>query len=712
MFCMFAGVERKWKDMEKDEIFEMAERYVKATGRSVFLTGKAGTGKTTFLKYVTQTTSKRFVVLAPTGVAAINAGGSTIHSFFQLPLCPYLPDVKELVTEYQMPERYRSLRKERIRIIRTLDLLIIDEISMVRADLLDAVDMTLRRYRRNDKPFGGVQLLMIGDAQQLSPVVKESERQYMSQVYPSPYFFHSKALQKLSYVTIELQKVHRQKDAEFLDILNSIRRNRISHEMLDRLNSRVRAYENDDEVIRLTTHNAQADEVNERKLAELPGEPVTFGAEIEGDFPENIYPADEILSLKKGAQVMFIRNDSEAGFYNGKIGWVTDITAQGTVSVTDADGLVINVAPAEWPNLQYALDESTGEIRQSVVGTFKQLPLRIAWAITIHKSQGLTFDKVIIDAGAAFAFGQVYVALSRCRTLEGISLDTPIRQSAIYSDMHVAEFNEAMPSTESVLSGLKSEERTYVFDVYGNIFDFESTCSALGWFRKIWRERLQNIYEAEYQELLKLTDRADEARKTAETFRAQLKRIQAAMMPDDSFLNERLAKAAGYFHPIFDEIRACCQRMGELEIDNKETVKKLKEASDELLTCLDINCKTLELIIDGQFSIEEFGRCRTECLLEDRSKAKTKSRKLKKLVKLEGEEGSVNEKLRAELQEWRTGRFKKDNVPAYCIMHQSTLMAIASLVPKTRSELLMVKGFGEESFRKYGEEILEITGKY
>ena len=199
-------------DMEKDEIFETAERYVKATGRSVFLTGKAGTGKTTFLKYITETTAKRFVVLAPTGVAAINAGGSTIHSFFQLPLCPYLPDVKELITEYQMPERYRSLRRERAKIIRTLDLLIIDEISMVRADLLDAVDMTLRKYRRNDSPFGGVQLLMIGDAQQLSPVVKENERQYMSQVYPSPYFFHSKALSRLSYVTIELQKVHRQDD--------------------------------------------------------------------------------------------------------------------------------------------------------------------------------------------------------------------------------------------------------------------------------------------------------------------------------------------------------------------------------------------------------------------------------------------------------------------------------------------------------------------
>ena len=480
------------KDMEKDEIFEMAERYVKATGRSVFLTGKAGTGKTTFLKYVTQTTSKRFVVLAPTGVAAINAGGSTIHPFFQLPLCPYLPDVKELVTEYQMPERYRSLRRERVKIIRTLDLLIIDEISMVRADLMDAVDMTLRRYRHNDKPFGGVQLLMIGDAQQLSPVVKENERQYISQVYQSPYFFHSKALQKLSYVTIELQKVHRQQDQEFVDILNGIRENRPSAKILQSLNSRVKAYEDCDDVIRLTTHNAQADRVNTMKLDELPGDIVTFAAEVEGEFPENSYPADEMLSLKKGAQVMFIRNDSEAGFYNGKIGKVSEIGANGVVSVTDSDGLTISVTPTEWTNSQYVLNDESGEIEQSVVGSFKQLPLRIAWAITIHKSQGLTFDKVIIDAGAAFAFGQVYVALSRCRTLEGISLDSPIRTSTIYSDMHVSDFNDSIQAeAQSVRDKLESEERGYIYDIYREIFDFEQIGSGLGWLRKVWREKLQ-----------------------------------------------------------------------------------------------------------------------------------------------------------------------------------------------------------------------------
>ncbi len=698
-------------DIEKDEVFEMAERYVKGTGKSVFLTGKAGTGKTTFLKYITGTVAKRFVVLAPTGVAAINAGGSTIHSFFQLPLCPYLPDVKELVTEYQMPEKYRSLRKERIRIIRTLDLLIIDEISMVRADLLDAVDMTLRRYRRSDRPFGGVQLLMIGDAQQLSPVVKENERHFMSQVYPSPYFFHSKALRQLDYVTIELRKVHRQKDAAFLEILNSIRENRVTPSVLEALNSRVHAYDDDsdDDVIRLTTHNAQADEVNLRRLDALDEEAVQFAAEVEGEFPENSYPADEVLTLKKGAQVMFIRNDPEGEYYNGKIGRVEEIGPGAIVSVSDSDGNLITVLPSCWENTRYELDEETKEIRPDVAGTFRQLPLRIAWAITIHKSQGLTFDKVIIDAGAAFAFGQVYVALSRCRTIEGISLDTAVKASSIYSDLHVADFNAAMPSAESVRDMLSSEERGYLFDQLREVFTFDGICSRAGWLRKVWREHLDNIYPAEYQVFLQCLDKMEQAKKTAGAFRSQITKIQMAALSDDAFLNQRLEKAAGYFSPLADEMRSQTLKMSALEIDNKEVRKKVKEASDELLISLDIACRTMELILRCGFRPENYSRIKTDCILEDRT---ARQKKLKKIERSEGGQGTVNEELRERLQAWRSERFKADNVPAYTIMHQTTLMDIAALVPKTKDELLRIKGFGEAKYKKYGEEILRITAEF
>ncbi len=699
--------------MEKDSIFEMAERYVKLTGRSIFLTGKAGTGKTTFLKYITRTTSKRFVVLAPTGVAAVNAGGSTIHSFFLLPLCPYLPDVKELVTEYQMPESYRSLRKDRVKILRTLDLIIIDEISMVRADLLDAVDMTLRRYRRSDKPFGGVQLLMIGDARQLSPVVKESERQYMEQVYPSPYFFHSKALRRLQYITIEFEKVYRQQDLEFLDILNAVRENRLEGELLRKLNSRVGAAcghgknaDDTSEPIRLMTHNRQ-DDVNSRKLDALPGEAVSFAAEVEGDFPENSYPADEMLVLKKGSQVMFIRNDSEGRFYNGKIGRVESFDSDDSVTVSDADGNLISVQPVEWQNIKYALDEESGEIKQNIIGQFRQLPLRIAWAITIHKSQGLTFDRVTIDAGAAFAFGQVYVALSRCRTLEGISLDSPISPSAIYSDSDVSSFDEAMTPQEELQNNLQKEETDYRFSILREIFAFDDIGRSWGWMMKIWREHLHKLYVSEYQVLENKSARFQEIRRTGRTFNLQLSKIEAAASPDDDYLKIRLEKAAKYFITELEEMADLCSRVSSLEIDNKEVRKKIKDASEELAVNLEIACRTMHMIIDMGFATEEYSKIRTEALLEDRKKPASKKR-LKKIVRKEGEAGIVDDKVHEKLMEWRTARFKADNVPAYTIMHQSTLLEIASIVPKSKEELLAIKGFGKAKFEKYGDEILSI----
>ena len=699
--------------MEKDVIFEMAERYVKATGRSVFLTGKAGTGKTTFLKYITQTTAKRFVVLAPTGVAAINAGGSTIHSFFQLPLCPYLPDVKELITEYQMPERYRSLRKERVKIIRTLDLLIIDEISMVRADLLDAVDMTLRKYRHNDKPFGGVQLLMIGDAQQLSPVVKDAERQYMSQVYQSPYFFHSKALERLSYVTVELQKVHRQKDAEFLDILNAVREDRMTPQLLRKINERVGVppvkQEDGTEPIRLTTHNVRADEVNSRKLAELPDDPSLFTAQIEGDFPEHSYPADEVLELKPGAQVMFIRNDSEGKYYNGKLAKVEKI-AKGVVTVSDSNGEMIDVTPVEWPNTQYELDDESGEICQNVVGTFRQLPLRIAWAITIHKSQGLTFDNVVIDAGAAFAFGQVYVALSRCRSLEGITLESPITSSGIYRDMHVAAFNEGFMPLEAVSCRVELEERGYAFDQYRSVFDFNGACSSLRYMLKLWRGVLSETYPELYAGMEAASKALHDAAKVADTFRQQLKNIESSQAQDDIYLKERLTKATGYFLPMIRTVRDAVMDIIGLEIDNKETKKKVNDVLEELLTEVDIIFNSLENFERGEFGIDTVCRVRTECHLQDRNLARR--RKLRKVTRAADEPGIVNEELRDRLQQWRSDRFKADNVPAYTIMHQSTLIQIATLIPSTRQELLAIKGFGEASFRKYGQQILEICSEY
>ena len=379
---------------------DLARRYVEQTSVSLFLTGKAGTGKTTFLRNLDASSSKRHVVVAPTGVAAVNAGGVTIHSFFQLPFDPYLPDVKELITEYQLPESRKSLSKQKINIIRTLELLIIDEISMVRADLLDAIDMTLRRYRRSSKPFGGVQLLMIGDVHQLAPVVTERERPYMEQVYPSPYFFSSKALQRTPYVTIELTTVYRQQDAAFVDLLNRVRDNRIDAATLQQLNSRVGR---DESAITLTTHNHQADAINRRHMQALTGERRLFEAKVTGNFAESAMPADKQLEIRVGERVMFLKNDSSGGhrYYNGKLGTVTSFLPDDKIEVIDDDGEVIQVGHEMWENYKYSLDPSTNQIQQEIEGTFAQYPLRAAWAVTIHKAQGLTFDRVAIDAAAA-----------------------------------------------------------------------------------------------------------------------------------------------------------------------------------------------------------------------------------------------------------------------------------------------------------------------
>lgn len=700
--------------MEKDIIFETAERYIKSTGRSVFLTGKAGTGKTTFLKYITQTTTKRFIVLAPTGVAAINAGGSTIHSFFQLPLCPYLPDVKELLTEYQTPDHYRKLRKERINIIRTLDLLIIDEISMVRADLLDAVDMTLRKYRRNSHPFGGVQLLMIGDAQQLSPVVKDHEKRYLAQVYPSPYFFHSKALQNLPYITIELQKVHRQKDDEFLEILNAIREDKADHKILEKLNRRVGATlttDENSEPIRLTTHNAQADDINIHKLRTLPGETAIFEAEIEGDFPPNSYPAEKSIYLKPGAQVMFIRNDSEGQFYNGKLAKVEEIS-EGRVTVSDSDGNLIEVTPLEWNNFQYEIDPDSGEIHQVIVGTFRQIPLRVAWAITIHKSQGLTFDNVIIDAASAFAFGQVYVALSRCRTLEGISLESPISHSGIYSDTHVSEFNTAIPSIETVKQELGTDERKYIFSQFRSIFELSSTCKSMNYLLYLWKGVLEETYPEIFSRLNTASDRLKEISKVSESFQLQLRSIEQNPHSEESYLQERLYKASTYFLPIIKEIQDNCFESAGLEIDNKDTKKRVKTVLEELLTSLNIIQKTLESFNERNFDIEHICQIRTECHLQDNTSKKKKKSKGTTPSAEAAEPGTINEELKERLQQWRTEQYTANNVPAYIIMHQKTLLQIAATVPHTKAELLSVKGFGPATYEKYGEQILAICAEF
>ena len=461
--------------MEGNIELNTAWEFVEKTGKSVFLTGKAGTGKTTFLKRVVEESKKRVVVVAPTGIAAINAGGVTIHSFFQLPLHPFIPGMKI--------ESKFAFSKEKRSIIKTIDILIIDEISMVRSDLLDAIDSVLRRFRNRHKPFGGVQLLMIGDLQQLSPVVTDEDVQFLSQYYPSPYFFGSHALARTDYVTIELKEVYRQQDAVFISMLNAVRGGRPSIEVIRALNSRYCpgfVPPPDEGYIRLTTHNHIADEYNSRQLSLIDDQAHSFEAEVSGNFPESSYPVDFRLELKAGAQVMFVKNDpsSDKRYYNGKIGIVTDFYEEYIMVQCPGEDEKIAVEPLEWENSRYVINEQTQEMESEVIGIFKQYPLRLAWAITIHKSQGLTFDKAIIDAASAFASGQVYVALSRCRTLEGMVLATPLRQDAVITDLRVEDYIEGQEAAAvRSLSRLDSIKEEYYKELLGELFDFNELAS-------------------------------------------------------------------------------------------------------------------------------------------------------------------------------------------------------------------------------------------
>ena len=788
--------ERQDAMIEKDERFILAERYVEETGVSVFLTGKAGTGKTTFLKEIVRQTSKRFAVVAPTGVAAINAGGVTIHSFFQLPLCPYLPDVKELVTEYQMPERMRTMRKEKVKILRTLDLLIIDEISMVRADILDAIDDIFKRYRRNDKPFGGVQVLMIGDIQQLPPVVKESERPFMEQVYSSPFFFNSKVLQRLPYVTIQLEKVYRQSDKLFLDILNEVRLGMPSNAVLNELNKRLDpgfVPPEDERWIRLTTHNAQADSVNEAKMNALDSEEATFEAKIDGTFPENAYPAETKLRLKEGAQVMFVRNDTsgEVRYYNGKIATVEKVKPQ--LTVKDETGVSIEVTTEKWENIRYRLNEGTGEIEGIVDGTFEQVPLRPAWAVTIHKSQGLTFDHVIIDAGAAFSFGQVYVALSRCRTLEGIVLTTPITRRCTFTSEEVSSFENSREPAEETRLRLPAMAGEYFTSILCDAFDLQRLRYLYNRVNRIYQVNLSNLYHDQAGRFNAvgagnsaltgvLAEESDNNKgnvpktfagirslsDTAQKFQKQIRHIASTIhsgtVEDFPLLRERVTKACEYFSKELQPLASFAAPLTLIEIDDKEVKKAFKAACEEFLSELRFRLTLYSGILSDGFSTKSYHKLKTgNELSEERSlkalvrslaspqnKALASEESLRQAQRphadsdpepsalrkaqgynpddepakpsdlqqghgMDGDQstytGNKHPELVQALIDWRREKYQQENVPAYIILHQKTLLAIADLAPRTRKELLCVKGLGKSKCDKYGDEILDIVQK-
>ena len=713
--------------MENNPELQLAWQFIENTGTHLFLTGKAGTGKTTFLRRLKEQSPKRMVILAPTGIAAINAGGVTIHSFFQLSFAPFVPE-----TTFNSSQTHYRFSKEKRNIIRSMDLLVIDEISMVRADLLDAIDSALRRYRDREKPFGGVQLLMIGDLQQLAPVVKENEWEMLKNYYETPYFFASRALRETVYMTIELKTVYRQSDTFFLSLLNKIRENQADDEVLNELNRRYQPGfrpRKEEGYIRLTTHNYQAQKVNDNELASLPGQTYSFRAEIDGTFPEYLYPADEVLTIKAGAQIMFLKNDpsSEKRYYNGMIGEVAAVNDAGMIVRGKDNGDEFQLLPEEWGNYKYVLNEETKEITEEIEGTFRQYPIRLAWAITIHKSQGLTFERAIIDARNSFAHGQTYVALSRCKTLEGMVLESPLRREAIISDSTVDDFTKEVERNKPGNRQLHDMQKAYFFDLLSDLFNFYSLDQAYKRLLRLIDEDLYKLYPKQLAEYKELAPHIKEKIvEVSQRFRNQYTRLINGSddYAADQGLQERVRSGAGYFRKELEPGRALFEKTN-MPLDNKELRKQLNERLQALDDALWIKESLLEAMMGQPFTVTGYLKLKAKVTLslEDDSSPKAPKEKRERKGRKERTRSSSKAKVEVPtdilypelyrtLSEWRAAKAREVSLPAYIIMQQKALMGIVNLLPDTPEALEAIPYFGAKGVQKYGLEILGIIREY
>ena len=722
--------------MEQNSELALAWQFIENTGTHLFLTGKAGTGKTTFLRKLKRESPKRMVVIAPTGIAAINAGGVTIHSFFQIPFAPYVPE-SSFSTNGQATYRFR-FGKEKINIIRSMDLLVIDEISMVRADLLDAVDEMLRRYRDRHKPFGGVQLLMIGDLQQLAPVVKDEEWQMLKKYYDTPYFFSSRALKQTEYCTIELKTVYRQSDGAFLDLLNRIRENHCDPQVLEALNRRyLPAFQprKEEGYIRLVTHNYQAQRINNYELEQLPGRSYAFRATIDGKFPEYSYPTDELLELKKGAQVMFVKNDSsgEHRYYNGMIGEITDLSADSIeVRAKDSTAAFL-LQEEEWANAKYVLDEESKEIVEDIEGTFRQFPLKLAWAITIHKSQGLTFERAIIGASSSFAHGQTYVALSRCKTLEGLVLSAPLSAKAVISDRAVDRFTEEARRNEPDEDRFHSLQRTYFHELLSGLFDFRPLEQSLQRYVRLIDEHLYKLYPKQLAAYKAEAERFHEKVViVAQKFGMQYNRLidAAQNYATDETLQERIAAGAGYFKKEMEPQYLVLIKERVLATDNKELKKQLNTAKEELNTLFLLKDDLLAYVIAHGFRTAEY--LRQKAILSIGDSALSGKEDLKRRGLLDAVEKNIRERKKKEsatpavqvpsdvlhpelydrLVAWRNSEASRLGLPVYTVIQQKAILGISNLLPADKAMLVRIPYFGKKGVEKYGDIILEMVHGY
>ena len=711
------------KDTSENHELQLAWDFVQYTDNHIFLTGKAGTGKTTFLRNLSKNGIKRMIVTAPTGVAAINAGGVTLHSFFQLPFGPFVPGSHAHESSRQRMFRFSKEKKQNIK---RLDLLVIDEISMVRADLLDSVNSVLQRHRNSDLPFGGVQLLMIGDLHQLSPVAKHDEWALLRQYYESVYFFSSHTLAQTQHFTIELKHVYRQSDTKFIKLLNKVRDNKIDASLINKLNQRyIENFTPTDNqgYITLTTHNKSADIINQKRLNALPGNKYSFDADVSGDFPEYTFPTSACLKLKKGAQVMFLRNDTAISqrYYNGKIGKIKNISQDEISIVCPDDPDEILLEQVEWENIKYTINEESKEIEEDIIGKFKQFPLKPAWAITIHKSQGLTFEKAIIDTQRSFSHGQVYVALSRCKTFEGMVLSSHIPSHGIETDEAVLDYLKKAKDNSPGEDFLGRSKISYQQTLLLDCFDFQLLHNRLNYFTRLLTGNKNVLQLSGLQD--DIGDLQESARReifiVSEKFKNQLQNIfqeNLNIQPEkDRRIQERTGKASAWFQDKFSMIFNDLVEKLYIETDNKELGKRVDNSLNNLKQEIKIKLEGIKSCEKG-FVLADYLHNISVAKVDLSSKRSKKSKKAKKnqMPKLPtySESDIEHPELFLQLKEWRFQKAKSEEVSPFMVMHQKVLVQIVIYLPENKKELKKIKGVGKVIIGKYGQDILDMVLDY
>lgn len=707
--------------------FDLAYRFVTETSQNIFLTGKAGTGKTTFLRYLKERYPGSMVVAAPTGVAAINARGVTLHSLFQLPFGPFIPETPKTsngevsqdradnspVNSHTLLARLRYNR-EKLNLLRNMDLLVIDEASMVACHTVDAIDTILRSVkRRRELPFGGTQVLFIGDLYQLPPVVKGQEWNLLRSYYPSPFFFDSIVLREHIPVMVELKEIYRQQDDAFIKILNGIRNNDLDRASFDLLNSRLQHLKPGDEAegyITLTTHNNQAEAINKQKLEKLDGKSISFHAKASGDFPPHLYPAEEKLELKKGAQVMFLKNDTEEKLYfNGKIGVITHLDKEGISVQCEGESHTIEVKKEVWKNMNYSLNEETREIKEEELGQFEQYPLRLAWAITIHKSQGLTFSKLIVDAENAFANGQVYVALSRCTSLEGLILTSPVSQKFLGAHQNLKDWQDTNYDEDSLDSKFAQSRQKHVQHELQAIFSWGNWHYALKDLSEALMEFKEYLPEQSLTWFTPLNNQQRELEEVATKFRERVAIMcrENPVVEENETLQQRVKDAANYFSAEISKWQETFIAH-PLSTDTKKVARKLDAALGDVNHAVHEIMHQVNHCKDG-FFLSEF--------LEKGKKVHVSPPDIGSAY-AQNQESNVSaqvtehKELYDTLAEFRRNIANEHNMPIYRVFRNTAIEGICEKLPGNKEALMKVKGFGKATIKQYGDEVLQIIQDY